>query len=285
MEDDHRYRVEYGENVVPKYPARNDEGLEVVPNDSPLYPMPAHSPLHTVGENKWESSSKTSADAAAAATPEKGKDGERRRIMGLTVPWFWAVIVILIVILAAGIGGGVGGGIQTQQRLRNNAGASSDTTSTLLPSSTLPTPTSGAASGPLPSDSGCPLIQGQTYTPYAADGKSIPLEPGLEGQQFRQQCYTNYVSSAATHSHDILRIFMPTLENCIMACAEYNSAYRASINGDVDVGGGYCVGVTIAKVNAGFCYLKNSTSTNDTMGQPNTYSSAVLLTDLNTTLV
>lgn len=135
----------------------------------------------------------------------------------------------------------------------------------------------------MPSDSGCPQIEGQTYTPYAVDGKPIPLEQGGASQEFAQHCYTNFVSSAAAQTHDILKIFMPTLENCIMTCAEYNAAYRANLDANAGVGGGYCVGVTLEKFDAGFCYLKNGTGTNDTMGRPDVYSSAVLLTDLDTT--
>lgn len=68
-----------------------------------------------------------------------------------------------------------------------------------------------------------------------------------------------------------------------MTCAAYNAAYRANLNNNVPVGGGYCVGVTLEKIDAGFCYLKNGTGTNDTMGNPDTYSSAVLLTDVDET--
>lgn len=36
---------------------------------------------------------------------------ERRKILGLSVDTFWALIVLLCVIVAAGIGGGVGAGL------------------------------------------------------------------------------------------------------------------------------------------------------------------------------
>ncbi|OTA76796.1 hypothetical protein M434DRAFT_38791 [Hypoxylon sp. CO27-5] len=300
MEEDNlsfRYRVNYSENIAPKYPAGSQEGLEVVPNESPLYPLPTHTfPNHHViehgiEEEKWW----TDAPASAVAAPEERKETEKRRILGLTVPVFWTLLVILVVILAAAIGGGIGGGLKAQQSQKLSNSASSDTANepqTSSSSGNSPSRTSTqagatatvATSGPLPSDSGCPLINGQTYTPYAVDGKPIPLQQGLEGQQFRQQCYTNYVSSPTTQTHDILRIFMPTLENCMMACAEYNSAYHANLANNTGVGGGYCVAVTIVKVDAGFCYLKNGTTTNDTMGQPDIYSSAVLITDPNASI-
>lgn len=305
MEEDNssfRYRVNYSENIAPKYPAGSQEGLEVVPSESPLYPLPTHTfpPNHHVidhgiEEEKWSPTSKgwTDAPPSAVTAPEERKETERRRILGLTVPVFWALLVILVVILAAAIGGGIGGGLKAQQTQKLSNNASSDTANgpqtSASSSGSPPSPTSSqagatttaATGGPLPSDGGCPLINGQTYTPYAVDGKPIPLQQGLEGQQFRQQCYTNYVSSPTTQTHDILRIYMPTLENCMMACAEYNSAYSANLANNTGVGGGYCVAVTIVKVDAGFCYLKNGTTTNDTMGHPDIYSSAVLLTNLN----
>ncbi|KAI1460232.1 hypothetical protein F4805DRAFT_455171 [Annulohypoxylon moriforme] len=312
MDDDSsfRYRVNYSENIAPKYPAGFHDGLEVVPHATPVYPLPARAPNHVIGnspdgeEEKWSPSSRGWTDvpgSAATALPlpplpkspssdvESHKGKEKRRVLGLTVPLFWTLVVIVFIILAAALGGGIGGGLkaQQQQKLTNNASSDTATNGTSsssssaggsTPTSSQPTATTTVtSSGPIPSDSGCPLINGQTYTPYAVDGNAIPLQSGKEGQQFKQQCYTNYVSSASTQTHDILKIYMPTLENCIMACAEYNAAYAANLANNTGVGGGYCMGVTLNKVNAGFCYLKNSTATNDTMGHPDVYSSAVLL--------
>ncbi|KAI1779127.1 hypothetical protein F4818DRAFT_239962 [Hypoxylon cercidicola] len=309
MDDDFRYRVNYSENIAPKYPAQSQEGLEVVPSDSPLYavppapvpPPPPPAPLPTAGYEKWASDPRewgwADTPASAVTAPEDPRKEERRRILGLTVPIFWTVVVIIVVVLAAAIGGGIGGGLKAQQD--SNSNTSSDAANTPPPSTTAPaasggtaSPTSSAPNGAssttanaaLPSDGGCPQIEGQTYTPYAVDGNPIPLEQGLEPQEFTQHCYTNFVSSTVEQTHDILKIFMPTLENCMMTCASYNAAYRANLNANVGVGGGYCVGVTLEKFDAGFCYLKSGTSTNDTMGRPDVYSSAVLLTDLNTTV-
>ncbi|KAK6956372.1 hypothetical protein Daesc_001649 [Daldinia eschscholtzii] len=288
MEDNYRYRVDYSENVAPKYPAGTHDGIEVVPSDSPLYPHPIYTsaPPANGGGEEWPSvpTSWTDAPVSAVTAPEEHGKEEKRRVLGLTVPLFWTMVVVIVVVLAAAIGGGIGGGLTAQQKSRTSA--SSDTANAPPASSTSTSPasatTTAPANGPLPSDGGCPLINGQTYTPYAVDGKPIPLAQGLEAQQFRQQCYTNYVASGTSPTHNILRIFMPTLENCMMACAEYNSAYYANLANGTGVGGGYCVAVTIVKVDAGFCYLKNGTSTNDTLGNPDTYSSAVLLTKIDT---
>ncbi|XXH02749.1 hypothetical protein Hte_009134 [Hypoxylon texense] len=303
MDDDFRYRVNYSENIAPKYPHASQEGLEVVPNESPLYALPpAPLPLPPVGDEKRASNPRewgwgwaTETPTTAVTAPEGPRKEERRRILGLTVPIFWTVVVIIVVVLAAAIGGGIGGGLKAQQS--SDRHSSSDAANTAQPTTTASSapggnasPTSSQNGGAstttanpaLPSDSGCPQIEGQTYTPYAVDGNPIPLEEGGTSQAFTQHCYTNFVSSATAQTHDILKIFMPTLENCIMTCASYNAAYRANLNAGVGVGGGYCVGVTLEKIDAGFCYLKNGTSTNDTMGRPDQYSSATLLTNLDT---
>lgn len=120
MDDDYRYRVNYSENVAPKYPTLQDQGgLEVVPNDSPLYPAP----IHVAGDEKWPRASRGWTDAPILATEDR-KDGEKRRILGLTVPLFWLILVIIAIILAGGIGGGIGGGLKAQQKSNINASRS-----------------------------------------------------------------------------------------------------------------------------------------------------------------
>lgn len=57
---------------------------------------------------------------------------------------------------------------------------------------------------------------------------------------------------------------MPDLNQCIMACAEYNAGYATSLQGDVDVGGGLCRTVSMVIRDGEFCYLKNGTGVNDT---------------------
>ncbi|KAI0592705.1 hypothetical protein F4775DRAFT_102970 [Biscogniauxia sp. FL1348] len=313
----------YIEDMTPKYPdvQNNQEWLEVVPNQSPLYPVPIYEPLYaTQGAVHTPRGIQTSGALETPATAEAAERGEgkspggdsswesdppstgqeaknaadsRRRILGLTVPVFWALVIAAVIILAAGIGGGIGGGLVAQQQKSNSNSSLGDSNPTPTTPSGGGAPSSSSSSSSsssaatsatvaLPSDGGCPQIEGQTYTPYAVNGQPIPLEDGQGGQTFRQQCYTNWVSSAASGTHDILRIYMPTLENCIMTCAEYNAAYRAGLAGGAGVGGGYCVAVSIVKQSAGFCYLKNGTATNDTTGTPEAYSSAVLITDTST---
>ncbi|KAH9883393.1 hypothetical protein F4778DRAFT_407915 [Xylariomycetidae sp. FL2044] len=300
----HQYPLNYSEDVAPKYPdvQSNQAGLEVVPDQSPIYPAPTYAALLKTtfpynSSQEWGDPSPALENSHSPAVSQWSVDAEvparreKHRILGLTTPVFWAVIAAIVVILAAAVGGGVGAGLAAQQKSTassSRAGAPTsttpaDSTTTTTTTTTSPpgTATTVAANGPVPTDGGCPLIDGQRYTPYAVDGKPIPLGAGLvEGQQFEQQCYTNYAASSAAETHDILRIFMPDLETCMMTCAEYNSAYRAGLQGNAGVGGGYCVAVSLTKQEAGFCRLKNGTALNDTLGSPESYSSAVLLTDL-----
>ncbi|KAF2962873.1 hypothetical protein GQX73_g10700 [Xylaria multiplex] len=289
-----------------RFPDQAD--LEVVPPETGLYPLPTSTPLYAVPQESFpkeqpaaiesavspqtpvQTSVQTPVQAGNPQTPaqvesQTTKDPPKT-ILGLSVTVFWALIIALFIILAAGIGGGVGGGLSAQGKSVSSSdasrGDSSDSsgsggTATTTVSSTAPSPTASSTTDSLvPTDGGCPGINGLGYTPYSADGKPIPLRTGEAPQEFKEQCYTNWVNTANTH--DILRTYTPTLENCIVVCAEYNKAYATNLENNRGVGGGPCVAVTIVKEHAGFCYLKNGTGTNDTMGSPGSYSSAVLVT-------
>ncbi|KAI1757646.1 hypothetical protein F4782DRAFT_136691 [Xylaria castorea] len=263
--------------------------LEVVPPETGLHPLPAPTPLYLATHEPLpkeqvvdiESGGRQQTLSQAQNRPVKNA---KPTVLGLSVPVFWALIVTLFIVLAAGIGGGVGGGLSAQHKSTSGSVASggdgSPNTSSggSTTSSGAPSPTSSSTTDPLvPTDGGCPDIDGLKYTPYSADGKTIPVKANQDPQEFREQCWTNWVNTASTH--DILRTYTPTLENCIVVCAEYNKAYATNLENNSGVGGGPCVAVTIVKDHAGFCFLKNGTGTNDTMGAPNTYSSAVLVTD------
>ncbi|KAI0098148.1 hypothetical protein GGR51DRAFT_436068 [Nemania sp. FL0031] len=277
-------------------------GLEVVPPETGLFPLPTptHLPQETLPQDPSPSPKEQPADIESRGqqpTPNQteaqtaGSSHKGRRILGLSIPVFWAVIITLVVVLAAAIGGGVGGGLSAQRKSTSQSNASSGdasnassssssaSTPTSASSSATPSPTSSSSSDDslVPTD-GCPGVDGVAYTAYSADGKTVPLRAGGAPQEFKEQCWTNLANTDSTH--DILRTYTPTLENCIVVCAEYNKAYLTNLDNDTGVGGGPCVGVTIVKEHAGFCYLKNGTGTNDTMGNPNMYSSAVLINSL-----
>lgn len=284
-------------------------GLEVVPPETGLYSLPTQaSPYPTTNEATHEQAREQTHEPTSEVAPKEqpvrdvtasvvnrqtpaqvesqNEKGVQRKVLGLSVPIFWTLIVVLVIVLAAAIGGGVGGGLSAQQKSNAGSDGSSNNNNGDNNSgnggNTSPSPSASPTPAPtnddlVPTD-GCPAIDKVAYTPYSADGKPIPLQAGDQPQEFQEQCWTNWANTASTH--DILRTYTPTLENCITVCAEYNKAYLANLEANNGVGGGPCLAVTIVKEHAGFCYLKNGTGANDTMGNPGMYSSAILLTDV-----
>jgi len=107
------------EEKYPKYlaPPPDHSTLEVVPGTGPEV-VPAI-PLVE------ESVGGPGALEEGRETGQTGSDDKkgRRRILGLSVPIFWTVVVLLAVLLAGAIGGGIGGGLAT--RNSSNAEGSS----------------------------------------------------------------------------------------------------------------------------------------------------------------
>ncbi|KAI1438861.1 hypothetical protein GGR50DRAFT_702829 [Xylaria sp. CBS 124048] len=263
-------------------------GLEVVQPEIGLYAMPPR-PATAASTSSSVSFSKELPPIVVPQEPAHDAGQPQRKqtktMMGLSVPVFWCLVVVLIILLGAGIGGGVGAGLSAQQKSTSKEVVPSGMGGTVIPISSLLTAVPSAPSAPpapssspdsaLPTDGGCPAIDNLGYSAYSADGKPIPAADGQQPQEFREQCFTNWANTGA--QHDIMTTYTPTLEECIVVCAEYNRGYEQSLSQHVDVGGGPCVAVTLHKVHAGFCYLKNGTGTNDTLGTPEMYSSAVLI--------
>ncbi|GAB1310168.1 Putative membrane protein insertase [Madurella fahalii] len=224
----------------------------------------------------------------------------QRRILGLSVRAFWTIVVILVVVIAGAIGGGVGGGLAaarggadssismgagTQSSASSTASTtptistSTDTGSTTSSTTSTSTRPAAAAVSPAPRDDGCPSINGTAYTPVDAGGNAMPLRTGGAAQSFMRLCNTNYPSGRGFGNpdiHDILKMYLPSLEDCITACAAYNWQYQRNVEIGVP-GGGLCRSVAIIKTTGEYCYLKNGTGTNNTFGRPELYSSAVLI--------
>lgn len=125
----------------PEYHHQQQAGLEVVLPETGLYPAPTPAPVppvpqpppvthhpvihaappkeypvnHIDFEEEPQTPARTESQVAGSA---------RRRILGLSVPVFWALIVTLVVVLAAGIGGGVGGGLSAQRKSASGPEAS-----------------------------------------------------------------------------------------------------------------------------------------------------------------
>ncbi|KAH8165257.1 hypothetical protein CIB48_g2986 [Xylaria polymorpha] len=182
--------------------------LEVVPPETGLHPLPTPTPLYPITQEPPPPKEQI-ADVESGviqhtpSQPEEDQPAKNAKpsILGLSIPVFWGLIVTLFIVLAAGIGGGVGGGLSAQRKSTSGSGASvsgipSTGTGGSTTSSAAPSPTPSSTADPLvPADGGCPDINGMKYTPYSADGKPIPIETNQDPQQFREQCWTNWVNN------------------------------------------------------------------------------------------
>ncbi|KHE79377.1 hypothetical protein GE21DRAFT_2651 [Neurospora crassa] len=255
-------------------------------------------------------------ERGADAYPQQPQD---TKLLGLSVPVFWTVVVGLVMLLAGAIGGGIGGGLAASQHssqseasppsslsISGSSISSTTTTATiasppsqsesaspLLTTTTSPTTTTGTQStafgpSPAPSDN-CPSVNNTQYTPLDASGNSVTvaINPGglTKVQSFVRLCNRNY-PAGAPHGNpdtlDIMKLYLPTLEACIDACATYNIVYQE--NRPQRAGGaqdgtdmGLCRSVAIVKNEGDYCYLKNATGKDNTFGNPDRYSVGVLL--------
>lgn len=77
----------------------------------------------------------------------------------------------------------------------------------------------------------------------------MPLRSGGAAQSFVRLCNTDFPSGEAYGNpgiHDILKLYMPTLEDCITTCAAYNVQYQTNSANGIP-GGGLCRSVAIIK--------------------------------------
>lgn len=79
----------------------------------------------------------------------------------------------------------------------------------------------------------------------------MPIESSGPGQTFRRLCRTNWPSGQQYHNpgiHDIIKLYLPSLDDCITACAEYNVNFLSNkAHGNGVTAGGLCTAVTIIK--------------------------------------
>ncbi|GKT64841.1 hypothetical protein ColTof4_07239 [Colletotrichum tofieldiae] len=273
-------------------------GLEAAPSRYSTAPI-AYDPSEM--QSPGEKSTWTSSQAYPVYTAPPG----RRRILGLTVPVFWGLVAALAVILAGGIAGGVAGGL-TALKANNSSTTSSSPSSATAGSQAMPT-ASGASSGPAsssrssvstatsstsrsvptgvrsaPTDDGCPNINQTVYTPTNGNGDAMKAGSGSV-QSFQQLCEVNYPSGARYGNpelYDILKVYVPTFEECMALCASYNQGYSNNLaNGNV-ASRGYCRSVAMIKLPGEYCYLKNGTGKMDTQGHPKDFISAVVISGL-----
>jgi hypothetical protein len=134
---------------------------------------------------------------------------------------------------------------------------------------------------PAPLNPYCPGQNGATITPYDASGEPIRFNND-EAMSFRMLCNTYWPAKRGINDkiRDIMLMTVPDMLTCISLCAQFNQGYSDSVGDDVRVGGGICVGVSLIRGTAQFCYLKNATGINQVDaadGHP--VDSAVLIGD------
>lgn len=107
-------------------------GLEVGIDPDPF--KNPHAGWPDPNQSVWGNSSKPSSNLSKLGTSpdrstekiylgngESSKAVQARRILGLSVGMFWAMIVLLFCILAGGIGGGIGAGLAFRKDARKDA--------------------------------------------------------------------------------------------------------------------------------------------------------------------
>ncbi|KAK8129352.1 hypothetical protein PG999_001732 [Apiospora kogelbergensis] len=237
----------------------------------------------------YQSEKGTTAYAPTTVPSAFGDDRppRKRKILGLSVPVFWCLLIALILVLAGGIGGGIGGGLAAQQRpisekdnvnngtsadnVTAGSGATGTPTTTTKPtgpisytsSTVIPTKLPLFEPSLIPTDGGCPTINGSRYTPpdnagAGEKGAGITLQGQTAAQSFVRLCNTNYsgFKKANPGMVDLLEFFAKTFDSCMTACAEYNRQYQESAKADAKPEG-WCKAVSQSLVPGGKCYLKS----------------------------
>ncbi|EXF78929.1 hypothetical protein CFIO01_09940 [Colletotrichum fioriniae PJ7] len=307
MADQIQHRLHTEATAATPVPA-DQPGLEAAPSRYSTAPIPYdpsefQSPLE---KSTWTTMTQAYHPAFSSAAAADAPPPERRRVLGLTVPVFWGLVIALVVIVAGGIAGGVAGGLAAQKADSSAVSVDPSSTASATAGSQSASTTPSASSGTgvqsssstatssttrsiptgirsAPTDGGCPSINTTTYTPTDAGGNAMKIGSGYSTQTFRQLCEVNYPSGAAYGNpalYDILKVYVSTFEECMALCAAHNQAYGSNLaSGDVKAGG-YCRSVAMIKLPGEYCYLKNGTGKMDTQGHAKDFVSGVVISGL-----
>ncbi|KAK8039892.1 hypothetical protein PG993_008303 [Apiospora rasikravindrae] len=241
-------------------------GLEVQPDPAPEYARFNQAPLQSVVQpppmHPHQHQEPMMPEWKDAQTPNTTTT-PRRRILGLTVPVFWTLLVVLVVVLAGAIGGGIGGGLAAQSmsgKIPSAAAAAAEEEGAKPSATTTPQPgeepkgtVTATTAIPImqpsliPRDGGCPGING---TPFVS---SITLQGQNVAQTFHQRCDTNYAETEENPGlRDLYSAFATSFEECMTWCARYNEQLQQQGNdkeGRSSSGGeGWCTVVAVAKI-------------------------------------
>lgn len=210
-------------------------------------------------------------DSVASATADP-----RRRIVGLTVPVFWGLLIALVLAVAGAIAGGLAAQGRNSSNSSNTGPSGSgspppgEATTTAKPAVAQPPAGESATvtmllpivqASAVPLDGGCPKINATRYVPREATangttgpGAGITLPGQSSPQAFVQLCSTNFPEGDEKPGvRDLVSFFAPTLEQCMLSCAQYNRQYQRETGakgqgGAGDGGNGFCMGVSIVKI-------------------------------------
>ncbi|GKT92013.1 hypothetical protein Ct61P_09863 [Colletotrichum tofieldiae] len=283
-------------------------GLEAAPSRYSTAPI-AYDPSEM--QSPGEKSTWTSSQAYPVYTAPPG----RRRILGLTVPVFWGLVAALAVILAGGIAGGVAGGLTALKA--NNSSTQSHCVNLGFQHFFVTELGHSRVSGDADSIRGKlrPRFQlqvlrinrnivhislGAHWRPLRPHRRRLPQhQPDRLHTHQRQRrrdegrlrlgpilptALRGQLPSGARYGnpelYDILKVYVPTFEECMALCASYNQGYSNNLaNGNV-ASRGYCRSVAMIKLPGEYCYLKNGTGKMDTQGHPKDFISAVVISGL-----
>lgn len=116
MADRIQHRLHTEATAATPVPA-DQPGLEAAPSRYSTAPIPYdpsefQSPLE---KSTWTTMTQAYHPAFSSAAAADAPPPERRRVLGLTVPVFWGLVIALVIILAGGVAGGVAGGLAAQK--------------------------------------------------------------------------------------------------------------------------------------------------------------------------
>ncbi|KAI0015963.1 hypothetical protein F4780DRAFT_31164 [Xylariomycetidae sp. FL0641] len=154
--------------------------------------------------------------------PPTGRKRDRRRVLGLSMPCFWALLALLLLIIVVAVGVGVGVGVSQQSDgggSKQAAGASpSSTSSSDGSSSSSTTAPTGTTSSPTTTTTTIDVAP--TTTTHAVDcpgsNNTLYRVPGST-KAFLRVCGVDY--SGAGEATDLGHVKTDTFDECIGNCA------------------------------------------------------------------
>ncbi|KAB8288508.1 hypothetical protein EYC80_010173 [Monilinia laxa] len=150
---------------------------------------------------------------------------EYQRIMGLSVLWFWVVVLLMVALIAAGIGGGIAGGMNVKKNKEHDQKHGDGRSNADKTNITSP-------------------CQDNPYI----NNTIVSVDPGgdVEISKFRIFCNRTFDLDSSIH---LMKFAVPdtvaNMSSCMATCLDYNmgGAVQASSNGSTDI----CYAVSLGK--------------------------------------